>query len=124
MSSSQDVTESLLSSGRVTSSLSENANESVGLCDTCEEAHDHALHDGYNSWKRLEDSEEFKGPPAAAVASLPTDEWPDLPHLGVSADAGCKFCRFLRGAILSKKFDDALRHSAEGSLLRNLIAGG
>lgn len=48
--------------------------------------------------------------------SLPDDEWPALPRLLGSAEGGCAFCGFLREAVLSAEFTDALEHSM-GSIL-------
>lgn len=53
------------------------------------------------------------------VVKLPTDEWPTLPRLLVSAQEGCGFCAFLREAILSHKFSDAWEHLADGRITKS-----
>lgn len=51
--------------------------------------------------------------------SLPDDEWPALPRLLGSAEGGCAFCGFLREAVLSAEFTDALEHSTGSILVHN-----
>lgn len=51
--------------------------------------------------------------------SLPDDEWPALARLLSSAEGGCAFCGFLREAVLSAEFTDALEHSTGSTLVHN-----
>lgn len=92
------------------SSPPEGPDESVGLCETCQEAHFAALHQA---------DDPLHPAPRKATGfspSLPDDEWPSLPRLLRSMEGGCAFCGFLRESILSEEFKDACEQSFEGRL--------
>ena len=94
--------------------------EPTRLCNTCRDAHHSALRDDGAAWEPLDDCVQIRADPTSTTPSqtLVTDEWPDLPRLVDSAQTGCEFCAFLREAILSRKFNDALEHSAEGGITK------
>lgn len=88
--------------------------EPVSLCEPCRKAHHEALRDDGqlhpSDWLQLESN-------GTAFPTLPTDEWPDLPRLLKSAQEGCGFCGFLREALLSGRFNDALKHLSQGRIM-------
>lgn len=85
--------------------------EPVSLCETCRAAHYEALRD--DGQPHCSDRLQLESN-GTVFPTLPTDEWLDLPRLLKSAQAGCRFCGFLREALLSGRFNDALKHLSQG----------
>lgn len=108
--STQNVSESPTTTKASESSPAESPHEPVRLCKTCRGAH-------YESLRQYRDFQHTDNiTPIPKHPTLPTDEWPNLPRLLGSAQAGCGFCGFLREAILSGRFNDALNHLSQGSV--------
>lgn len=94
------------------------ADEPVRLCDTCQKAHYAALRDDDSPWIQRKDHVQFESGGVTQTQQLPRDEWPELPRLFGSAQAGCAFCAFLREAILSDKFNDAWGNATNNSIIK------
>lgn len=91
----------------------------MGFCEKCQEAHHTTLSHGGPYWEDLDDQAE--GLSETRKCSLPADEWPDLPRLLSSAQAGCEFCAFLREVISSDKFSDAWKFLRGESISRTAL---
>lgn len=92
------------------------SNKVVRLCEPCRAAFDELLCDDGSAWK-----EAVRGdgvPHLVCIGRLyhgkwlPIDELPGLPRLYASALAGCRFCAFLREAILSEDAQDVFRYQS------------
>lgn len=99
------------------------------LCEACRKAHGIQLSDAVDKaglggpghrWEEdVSDDEEPRphvclGEPFRT--ELLADMWPGLPRLLDSARAGCKFCAFLRDAVLSDDVKDLWSHMNGGSV--------
>lgn len=91
--------------------------ELVKLCEPCWRAHYSALRDDGSDWDQIHDHVQLNVA-RTETQTLPSDEWPNLPRLLSSAQAGCGFCAFLREAILSDRFNDAWTYSTEGGITK------
>lgn len=121
MSSDQNTTQGPVASGESSQPLLDGHHEPVWLCEECRKAHDRLLCDAHdleyweetriNGRSHIELNDVCAGPVA-----LPPDEWPALPDLLYSAQAGCGFCDFLRKAILSDESKDLWNHLDEKRL--------
>lgn len=118
MSSSQDVSQIPVPIRSEVPPPPEVPNEPVRLCHRCQDAHHAALRDDNSPWVKRGDHVQFVSGGVTKTQTLPADEWPELPRLFGSAQAGCAFCAYLREAILSHKFSDAWENSTNGSIAK------
>ena len=121
MLSSMDGSQSPVAIPAPASPSSKPHNEPARLCDPCREAHETLLCDDGSYWYlNPNDSDSlWLFDNKTGSRNLSGDEWPHLPRLSKSANAGCGFCGILLQVILSKRFINACEHLTKGLSARN-----